>query len=374
MLRSEFHYDLPRELIAQAPLAERGASRLLVLDGASGAVEDRRFVDLPELLRAGDLLVLNDTRVLPARLSGKRTPSGGRVELLLERVLGSRRVLAQLRASHMPKVGGEIELAGGARARVDKRDESFVELTLDRDPAALWREHGEVPLPPYIERAAEGSDRERYQTVFARAPGAVAAPTAGLHFDAALFDALDARGVERAFLTLHVGAGTFAPVRVERIEEHALHAEWLSVSADLCRAVARCRARGGRVVAVGTTSVRALETAARGGALEPFAGESALFIYPGFRFRVVDALVTNFHLPESSLLMLVAAFAGRDATLAAYRHAVDERYRFFSYGDAMLVMPAHRARANGLDAAAHRDDEAHGARGIPRVPGAEDAF
>jgi S-adenosylmethionine:tRNA ribosyltransferase-isomerase len=354
MLRSEFHYDLPRELIAQAPLAERSASRLLVLDGATGAVDDHRFADLPALLSAGDLLVLNDTRVLPARLSGKRTPSGGRVELLLERVLSSRRVLAQLRASHMPKVGGEIELAGGARARVDKRDESFVELTLDRDAEVLWREHGDVPLPRYIERAPETSDRERYQTVFACAPGAVAAPTAGLHFDEALLAALEARGVERAFLTLHVGAGTFAPVRAERVEEHELHAEWLSVSAELCAAVARCRARGGRVVAVGTTSVRALETAAQGGRLEPFEGESALFVYPGFRFRVVDMLITNFHLPESSLLMLVAAFAGREATLAAYRHAVVERYRFFSYGDAMLATPARGARANGFDTAEAR--------------------
>jgi S-adenosylmethionine:tRNA ribosyltransferase-isomerase len=351
VLRSEFHYDLPRELIAQAPLAQRSASRLLVLDGATGAIEDRRFVDLPELLRAGDLLVFNDTRVLPARLNGQRSPSGGRVELLLERVLGRRRVLAQLRASHMPKVGGEIELPGGARARVDSRDESFVELTLDRDAATLWREHGEVPLPPYIERASEPSDRDRYQTVFARAPGAVAAPTAGLHFDAALLAALAARGIARAFLTLHVGAGTFEPVRAERVEAHELHAEWLSVSAELCAAVARCRARGGRVVAVGTTSVRALETAAQRGTLEPFAGESALFIYPGFRFRVADALVTNFHLPESSLLMLVAAFAGREATLAAYRHAVAERYRFFSYGDAMLVTPAPGAKVNGLDTA-----------------------
>ena len=337
MLRSDFQYDLPRELIAQAPLAERSASRLLALDGATGAIDDRRFADLPEHLRAGDLLVCNDTRVLPARLAGKRTPSGGRVELLLERVLGSRRVLAQLRASHMPKPGGEIELDGGALARVDSRDDGFVELTLDRDAAAFWREHGEMPLPPYIERAPDESDRDRYQTVFARAPGAVAAPTAGLHFDAALLAALDARGVERAFLTLHVGAGTFEPVRAERVEEHELHAEWLSVSAELCAAVARCRARGGRVVAVGTTSVRALETAARGGELAPFEGESALFIYPGFRFRVVDALITNFHLPESSLLMLVAAFAGREATLAAYRHAVAQRYRFFSYGDAMLI-------------------------------------
>src|SRR6185369_2703604 len=213
MLRSDFQYDLPRDLIAQTPLAERSASRLLVLDGATGGIQDRRFADLPELLREGDVLVCNDTRVLPARLAGKRTPSGGRVELLLERVLAARRVLVQLRASHMPKPGAEIELAGGAYARVDSRDDGFVELTLDRDAAPLWREHGEMPLPPYIERAPDASDRERYQTVFARTPGAVAAPTAGLHFDAALLAALEARGVERAFLTLHVGAGTFAPVR-----------------------------------------------------------------------------------------------------------------------------------------------------------------
>jgi S-adenosylmethionine:tRNA ribosyltransferase-isomerase len=353
MLRSDFNYDLPRELIAQAPLAERSASRLLVLHGETGAVADRRFAELPEHLRSGDLLVCNDTRVLPARLSGKRTPSGGRVELLLERVLGPRRVLVQLRASHMPKPGAEIELDGGARAHVDSRDDSFVELTLDRDAAALWRERGEMPLPPYIERAPDARDRERYQTVFARSPGAVAAPTAGLHFDSGLLAQLDARGVERAFLTLHVGAGTFAPVRAERVEDHALHAERLDVSAELCAAVARCRARGGRVVAVGTTSVRALETAAWSGEIAPFAGESALFIYPGFRFRVVDALVTNFHLPESSLLMLVAAFAGRAATLAAYRHAVEQRYRFFSYGDAMFITPANGAKANGFDRAAH---------------------
>jgi S-adenosylmethionine:tRNA ribosyltransferase-isomerase len=368
MLRSDFNYDLPRELIAQAPLAERSASRLLVLDGATGAIDDRRFADLPNLLRAGDLLVCNDTRVLPARLTGKRSPSGGRVEVLLERVLGARRVLAQLRASHMPKPGSELELDGGASARVDARDDGFVELTLDRDAAAFWHEHGEMPLPPYIERAPDASDRERYQTVFARAPGAVAAPTAGLHFDAALLAELDARGVERAFLTLHVGAGTFAPVRAERVEEHELHAEWLSVSAELCASVARCRARGGRVVAVGTTSVRALETAARGGEIAPFEGKSALFIYPGFRFRVVDALVTNFHLPESSLLMLVAAFAGREATLVAYRYAVERRYRFFSYGDAMLITPARGAKANGLDPAAPAEIGASPQR--PRGPDA----
>lgn len=343
MQRSDFHYHLPPELIAQAPLPRRTASRLLVLDGASGALADRSFADLAQVLRPGDLLVMNDTRVLPARVFGRK-PTGGRVEILLERITAPRRALVQLRASHAPQPGGEIELPDGVRARVAGRVGALFELELDADVAEVLEAHGEVPLPPYIERAADAADRERYQTVFARAPGAVAAPTAGLHFDDALLAALEARGVERAFLTLHVGAGTFAPVRTERIEDHELHAERLRVPAEVCAAVERCRARGGRVVAVGTTSVRALETAARGGTLAPFDGESKLFIYPGFRFRVVDALVTNFHLPESSLLMLVAAFAGLPATLRAYAHAVEERYRFFSYGDAMFVTPAPSAR------------------------------
>jgi S-adenosylmethionine:tRNA ribosyltransferase-isomerase len=343
MQRSDFHYDLPPELIAQAPLAERGASRLLVLEGRTGALGDRMFADLVRLLKPHDLLVFNDTRVLPARVLGRK-PTGGRVELLLERVLAPRRALVHLRASHRPQQGGEIDLPGGARARVGARAGELVEVELDRDIVPYLNAHGQIPLPPYIERTPQESDRERYQTVFARAPGAVAAPTAGLHFDAALLETLAERGVERAFLTLHVGAGTFAPVRHENIEEHELHAEWLDVPAATCAAVERCRAKGGRVVAVGTTSVRALETAARGGALQPFAGDSRLFIYPGFDFRVVDAMVTNFHLPESSLLMLVSAFAGRDATLAAYRHAVDRRYRFFSYGDAMFVTPQPAAR------------------------------
>jgi S-adenosylmethionine:tRNA ribosyltransferase-isomerase len=294
-------------------------------------------------LRPHDLLVFNDTRVLPARVLARK-PTGGRVEIMLERVLAPRRALVHLRASHKPQQGGEIDLPGGARARVGARVGELVELELDRDVVPYLDSHGQTPLPPYIDRAPEAADRERYQTVFARAPGAVAAPTAGLHFDAGIFEALAARGVERAFLTLHVGAGTFAPVRSERIEEHELHAEWLEVPAATCAAVERCRATGGRVVAVGTTSVRALETAARGGVLAPFAGDSRLFIYPGFDFRVVDAMVTNFHLPESSLLMLVSAFAGRAATLAAYRHAVAQRYRFFSYGDAMFVTPQPAAR------------------------------
>ncbi len=343
MNRSEFNYDLPSELIAQTPLATRSASRLLVLDGVSRQIADRRFADLVEILRPGDLLVCNDTRVLPARLAGSKA-TGGRVEVMLERVLGTRRVLAQLRASHLPKPGTDVELPGGARARVVRRNGALFELELDRDAAPLLEAHGETPLPPYIDREPDAADRERYQTVFARAPGAVAAPTAGLHFDGELLAALDARGIERAFLTLHVGAGTFAPVRTERVEDHELHAEWLRVPAEVCAAVERCRRNGGRVVAVGTTSVRALETAARAGTLMPFEGDSRLFVYPGFRFRVVDAIVTNFHLPESSLLMLVAAFAGHEATLAAYRHAVTQRYRFFSYGDAMFVTPAAGVR------------------------------
>jgi S-adenosylmethionine:tRNA ribosyltransferase-isomerase len=267
------------------------------------------------------------------------------VELLLERVLAPNRALMQLRASHALRAGATIDLPGGAHARVDGRQGQLFELTFDCGVTALLESHGEVPLPPYIERAADLLDRERYQTVFARNAGAVAAPTAGLHFDGDMLASLDGLGVERAFLTLHVGAGTFAPVRTQRIEDHELHAERLRVPADVCAAVERCRARGGRVVAVGTTSVRALETAAAGGTLAPFDGESRLFIYPGFRFRVVDALVTNFHLPESSLLMLVAAFAGVRETLEAYRHAVAERYRFFSYGDAMFVTPRGGALA-----------------------------
>jgi S-adenosylmethionine:tRNA ribosyltransferase-isomerase len=349
MRRTDFSYELPPELIAQAPLAERRASRLLVLDGMTGAVEDTYFSALPERLTSGDLLVFNDTRVLPARVMAQKS-TGGRVELLLERVVAPRRALFQLRVSHKPTRGAELALDGGARARVIGRDGALFELELDCDVVPFLEAHGAVPLPPYIERTPDEADRERYQTVFARTPGAVAAPTAGLHFDGEMLATLAGRGVETAYVTLHVGAGTFAPVRSERLEEHALHAEWIEVTAATCAAVVRCRERGGRVVAVGTTSVRALETAARAGTLVPFTGDSRLFIFPGFEFRVIDALITNFHLPESSLLMLVSAFAGREATLAAYRHAVAERYRFFSYGDAMFVTPAPGVRQERADA------------------------
>jgi S-adenosylmethionine:tRNA ribosyltransferase-isomerase len=338
MLRSDFHYDLPEELIARHPAARRTDSRLLCLDGRTGAVRDLAFTDLPGLLRSGDLLVLNDTRVVPARLYGRKD-TGGRVEILLERVTGDGRALVQLRSSKPPAPGSRILLPGGGQAAVLGREDGFWLLDFGGDPAPVFEQHGEMPLPPYLHRAAEASDRERYQTVYARAPGAVAAPTAGLHFDEALLAACARAGVATAHVTLHVGAGTFQPVRVDDVREHRMHAERVEVPAATCAAVAACRRRGGRVVAVGTTAVRALESAAAGGALAPCAGETRLFITPGYRFRVVDALLTNFHLPESTLLMLVSAFAGRARVLAAYRHAVERRYRFFSYGDAMFVEP-----------------------------------
>jgi S-adenosylmethionine:tRNA ribosyltransferase-isomerase len=335
MDRADFHYDLPPELIAQAPLAERSASRLLVLDGRTGQVADRRFVSLIDWLDPADLLVLNDTRVLPARLQGKKS-SGGRVELLLERQQDERSGRFQLRASRSPKIDSKIFVDGGATATVTARAGDLFDLAFDRELLPYLQMHGSVPLPPYIDRAPDRSDAERYQTVFAAEPGAVAAPTAGLHFDRPTLDAIRGRGVRLGMLTLHVGAGTFAPVRAENIEDHRLHAERVDVSADLCRQIENTKARDGRIVAVGTTSVRALETAAIGG-LAPYSGETDLFIRPPFEFRVVDAVVTNFHLPESSLLMLVAAFAEYENLMRAYRHAVAKRYRFFSYGDAMLL-------------------------------------
>jgi S-adenosylmethionine:tRNA ribosyltransferase-isomerase len=338
MLRSEFHYDLPDELIARHPAARRSDSRLLHLDGRSGTLADQRFTDLPRLLRAGDLMVFNDTRVIPARLHGHKA-TGGKVELLLERVVGDNRALVQLRSSKPPAAGSLIHLPDGAVVTVVGRADDFWLLDFGTDPGGIFERHGEMPLPPYLRRPVEGSDRERYQTVYARVPGAVAAPTAGLHFDAAMLAACERAGAVHAQVTLHVGAGTFQPVRVDDLREHRMHAEMLEVPAATCQAVAACRERGGRVVAVGTTVVRALESAAQSGRLEPYAGDTRLFITPGYRFRVVDALVTNFHLPESTLLMLVCAFAGRGRVLAAYRHAVAARYRFFSYGDAMFVEP-----------------------------------
>ena len=337
MDRTEFHYDLPTELIAQQPLSDRTASRLLVVDGDSA--EDRRFSELSGLLRAGDLLVLNDTRVVRARLRGRKS-TGGQVEMLLERITGRRTATAQIKASRSPGDGAELRLANGTGARVLGRQGPLFRLQFSADIEPLLEAHGEVPLPPYIRRSAVSEDQARYQTVYARDDGSVAAPTAGLHFDSELLQALHERGVETEFLTLHVGIGTFAPVRTQRIEDHRLHSEWCRVTSASCERIRQTGQRGGRVVAVGTTVVRALESAARrGGELKPFEGETSLYIRPGFQFRVVDALITNFHLPESSLLMLVCAFAGRERMLAAYRHAVAQRYRFFSYGDAMLIEP-----------------------------------
>lgn len=340
MKKSDFDFHLPPELIAQAPLPERSASRLLLLDVERQALQDRLFRDLPGLLRAGDLLIFNDTRVLPARLYGRKE-SGGAVEILLERVTGAHEAIAQLGVSKKPKEGGRIELADGSHAVVLGRDGPFFRLRFEStEPLErLLRRLGEMPLPPYIERHADAADMERYQTVYAREPGAVAAPTAGLHFDEATLATLRAQGVEFGYVTLHVGAGTFQPVRSEDIKDHQMHREWLNVGAGLVEQVRKTRARGGRVIAVGTTVVRALESASRDGQLMPFAGETQIFIFPGYRFSSIDGLITNFHLPQSTLLMLVSALAGREFVLEAYRHAVEQRYRFFSYGDAMMILP-----------------------------------
>jgi S-adenosylmethionine:tRNA ribosyltransferase-isomerase len=343
--RQDFAYSLPPELIAQAPLPERSASRMLVLGPAGAAVADRGVQDLPAYLEAGDLMVFNDTRVVAARLFGTK-PSGGAVEILLERALAGCEALAQLSASKPIRPGLEIATAGGTVHALEREGDLW-RIALPRPALEFFESWGEVPLPPYIRRRADAADRERYQSLLARSPGAVAAPTASLHFDAPLLEALAQRGVARAVVTLHVGAGTFQPLRVEDLSAHRMHAEWASVSAATCRAIQGARAAGGRVVAVGTTVVRALESAAlaagaaRGadGPVAPTAwtGDTRLFITPGFRFQVSDMLLTNFHLPESTLLMLVCAFAGTSEVLAAYAHAVRERYRFFSYGDAMLL-------------------------------------
>ena len=337
--RSDFDFDLPAALIAQIPLPQRSASRLLLLDGARGTWQDHQVEELPRLLAAGDLLVFNDTRVVPARLPARKL-SGGRIELLLERSLEGARALVQLRDSKSVRPGMSLQTSGGL-VRLIARCAPFWEVELPAEAVAFFEAHGLVPLPPYIHRAADAIDRERYQSLLARVPGAVAAPTASLHFDAALLAALAARGIESSVITLHVGAGTFQPVRSESLETHVMHSERYEVNAATVAAIARARAAGRRVVAVGTTVARALESAARasGPRLAPARGDTTLFILPGYRFQVIDALLTNFHLPQSTLLMLVAAFAGRQHVLAAYAHAVRERYRFFSYGDAMLVFP-----------------------------------
>jgi S-adenosylmethionine:tRNA ribosyltransferase-isomerase len=342
---ADFHFDLPAELIASHPVAERTASRLLVLDGATGAIQHRAFTDLLEYLRPGDLLVFNNTRVVPARLFGRKD-SGGRVEVMVERMLDATRVVAHIRASKAPKPASRIHLMASAESEdiaatavvIEKRD-GLYELEFDTEALATMNAIGHMPLPPYIDRADTPVDRERYQTVYASREGAVAAPTAGLHFSAEYIERCRATGVDIGFVTLHVGAGTFLPVRVQNILEHTMHAEYIEVDARLCEQVRATRARGGRVIAVGTTSVRSLETAAADGELQPFQGDTRIFIYPGYRFRCVDMLVTNFHLPESTLIMLVSALAGREHVMTAYRDAIAQRYRFFSYGDAMLVFP-----------------------------------
>jgi S-adenosylmethionine:tRNA ribosyltransferase-isomerase len=346
MKRSEFAYHLPSELIAQHPLPERSASRLLVLDGPGGEVSHHRFTELLDYLRSDDLLVFNNTRVIPARLWGRK-PTGGRLEILLERITGATTALAHVRCSKSPKPGTLIELSasdgaesGPYRLRVTGRDGALFGLSTENDVplAEILQDIGHMPLPPYIERADAADDRERYQTVFARRDGAVAAPTAGLHFTQQMLADIDARGIRRVSVTLHVGAGTFQPVRVNDIEQHAMHAELVEVDEAACAAVRETRERGGRIVAIGTTAVRSLESACLAtGSIQPFHGDTDIFIYPGYRFRAVDAMVTKFHLSESTLLMLVSAFAGRDSIMAAYQQAIAHGYRFFSYGDAMFL-------------------------------------
>ncbi|PPC75852.1 tRNA preQ1(34) S-adenosylmethionine ribosyltransferase-isomerase QueA [Pokkaliibacter plantistimulans] len=334
----DFHFELPDELIARYPMAERSASRLLCLDGQSGDINFKVFRDVAGMISDKDLLVFNNTRVIPARLFGQKD-SGGKVEVLVERIIDDKRVLAHIRSSKSPKPGTRLLLEGQVEAEMLARQDALFELAFlgDESVLSVLERVGHMPLPPYMSREDELEDRERYQTVYNEKPGAVAAPTAGLHFDESLLKVLQDKGVEFAFVTLHVGAGTFQPVRVDRIEDHHMHSEYLEVSAEVCEAVRRTRARGGRVIAVGTTSVRSLESASRSGHIEPYVGETDIFIYPGYAFRSVDALITNFHLPESTLLMLVSALAGYEHIMSAYQRAIAERMRFFSYGDAMFI-------------------------------------
>ena len=335
MFLSDFDYELPEELIARYPTEQRRASRLLML---AGEIEDRQFEDLAQFLNAGDLLVFNDTRVIRARLRGKKE-TGGKAEILIERVLTEFDALAQVRASKTPKAGSIIELAADCAATVVGREDDLFVLRFSCSLESCLQEFGEVPLPPYLNRGEDSADSERYQTVYAANAGAVAAPTAGLHFDKEMLTETAGNGVRHAWVTLHVGAGTFQPLREEKVEANRLHAELVHVGPEVCQAVRETRSAGGRVIAIGTTSVRALEAASSSGEIEPFDGETDIFITPGYRFKSVDALLTNFHLPQSSLMMLVAACAGHETIMSAYRHAARERYRFFSYGDAMLLLP-----------------------------------
>ena len=338
MLRTDFHYDLPKAQIATHPCEKRSGSRLLRVNPDNDSFIDGRFVDFPGLLNAGDLLVFNDTRVIPARLWGHKD-SGGKVEVLVERITGPQQVLAHVRASKSPRPGTGLLLEPDITVQVIERVDDLFRLEFAGTDSVLdiLEAHGHMPLPPYIDRDDEPCDRSRYQTIYAQTPGAVAAPTAGLHFDEDTMAQCRARDIDMAFVTLHIGAGTFQPVRADRLEDHVMHFEYLEVDAATCDRITATHERGGRVVAVGTTVVRSLETAARDGQLEPFKGETNLFITPGYRFRCVDAMLTNFHLPESTLLMLVCAFAGYPRMMAVYQHAVDAGYRFYSYGDAMYI-------------------------------------
>ena len=339
MKKSDFNYHLPESLIAQKPLAERTASRLLHLDRVSGAIKDSQFSDFLDLLNANDLVVFNDTKVIPARLYGYKA-SGGKIEILIERVEAERQALAHIKASKSPKPDSLLNLDGGAICRVIERENDLFRLQFETEQTLLdlLADIGHIPLPPYIERADDSDDLERYQTVFAKQAGAVAAPTAGLHFDQAALDKLEAKGIAKAFVTLHVGSGTFQPVRADDLADHVMHKEFYQVSQATVDAVEQVRARGGRVVAIGTTAVRALESASRSGSLQAGFGDTDLFITPGYEFKSVDAMLTNFHLPESTLLMLISAFAGYDAVMQAYQHAIQQQYRFFSYGDALLII------------------------------------
>ena len=337
---ADFSFDLPDELIARYPMAERSASRLLTLDGATGALADKQFTDLLDMIAPGDLMVFNNTRVIPARLFGQKA-SGGKLEILVERMLDDKRILAHVRSSKSPKVDTLIHIDGGYQMKMLARHDTLFELELLSELTILevLEAVGHMPLPPYIDRPDEDADKERYQTVYNQNPGAVAAPTAGLHFDDKMLAALKAKGVNIAFVTLHVGAGTFQPVRVDSILEHKMHSEWANVPQDVVDLVLATKAAGKRVVAVGTTSVRSLESAAKASPeqLQAFCGDTDIFIYPGYQFQVVDAMVTNFHLPESTLIMLISAFAGFNEVMNAYQHAITLKYRFFSYGDAMFV-------------------------------------